>query len=121
MAVCGTFSMMFVVKSVFVPGDAGATAARITASAGRYRLGFVGNLAGQVVFLFLVMALYRLLNSVDGRLAKLMVALVAAGIPIACLNMMFQFAPLLLLNGAEYLKAFETAQLQALAMFFLEM
>jgi hypothetical protein len=81
----------------------------------------VSNLAGQIIFLFLVLALYRLLKSVDGNQAKLMVALVVASVPVACLSMLFQFAPLLLLGGAPYLKAFEPVQLRAQAMIFLEL
>jgi hypothetical protein len=80
----------------------------------------VSNLAGQIIFLFLVLALYQLLKSVDGNQAKLMVALVVASVPVACLSMLFQFAPLLLLGGAPYLKAFEPVQLRTLAMIFLE-
>ncbi len=120
MAVCSAFSMMGVDKQIIVPGSAEATVKNILASEGLYRLGFASNIAGQVVFLFLVMALYRLLKSVDGNQAKLMVALVIASVPLACMSMLFQFAPLLLLGGAPYLTVFEPAQLHSLAMLSLE-
>jgi hypothetical protein len=120
MAVCSGFSLMGVDKQIIVPGNADATARNILASEGLYRLGFVSNIAGQIVFLFLALALYRLLKSVDGNQARLMVALVVASVPVACLSMLFQFTPLLLLGGAPYLGVFEPAQLHALAMLSLE-
>jgi hypothetical protein len=121
MAICSAFSMMFIDKQVLVPGDAETTAANILASKGLYSLGVVSNLAGQIFFLFLVLALYRHLRSVDMTQARLMVALVVASIPVTCLNTLNQFAPVLLLSGADYLKVFEPAQVNALAMVFLEM
>lgn len=120
MGVCSAFSMMFVDKKVFVPGDAEATMSNILASEGLYRLGFVSNVAGQIFFLFLVLALYRLLKSVDVNQARLMVVLVVASVPISCLSMLGQIAPVLLLNSTGYLTAFEPAQVKALAMVFLE-
>jgi hypothetical protein len=50
-----------------------------------------------------------------------MVALIVAYVPLAFLNSLFQIAALLLTNGADYLKTFEPAQLQSLAMVFLNM
>ena len=121
MAVCSAFSMMYVDPKFFVPGDAAATVSNIQASEWLFRLGFVSNLVGQIIFLFLVYALYKLLKSVDKDQARLMVILVVASVPVACLNMLNQFAPIHLLSGAGYLSAFEPAQLQALAMVFLDM
>ncbi len=57
----------------------------------------------------------------DKDQASLMVIIVIASVPVACLNMLNQFTSILLLSGAEYLSAFEPAQLNALAMVFLDM
>lgn len=121
MAVCSAFSMMYVDSKLYVPGDAAATVSNIQASEWLFRLGFVSNLVGQIIFLFLVYALYKLLKSVDKDQARLMVILVVASVPVACLNMLNQFAPIVLLSGAGHLSAFNPAQLQALAMVFLDM
>lgn len=120
-AVFGMFSMMYVDPKFYVPGDAAATAAKILASQGLFRLGVISNLACQISFLFLVHVLYKLLKSVDKDQARLMVILVVAGIPVACLNALNQFASLLILNNGEQLSAFNPAQLQALAMVFFDM
>jgi hypothetical protein len=49
-----------------------------------------------------------------------MVILVVASVPIAILNMLNQYAPILLLSGAGHLSAFTPAQLQTLSMVFLD-
>jgi hypothetical protein len=50
-----------------------------------------------------------------------MVALVIVAVPIAFLNMLNNLAALIMLSGAEFLSAFNPAQLQALAMTFLNL
>ena len=51
----------------------------------------------------------------------LFVLLILGGVAIQCINMLNQFAALLLLSGADYLKVFQADQLQALAMLFLNL
>ena len=115
------FSGMVVDPKIYVPGDAAATASNILASEWLFRLGFVSWIVGYIVFLFLVLALYNLFKSVDKGQARLMVILVVASVPIGILNMLNQYAPIVLLSGAEHLSAFNPAQLQTLAMVFFDM
>lgn len=121
MAIFSMFSMMYVDSKLYVTGDPAATVSNILASERLFRLGFASNFIGQILFLYLVHALYKLLKSVDEDQARLMVILVAASVPITCLNMLNQFAPILFLSGAGYLSPFNPAQLQALAMVSLDM
>jgi hypothetical protein len=121
MAIFSAFSMMYVDPKLYVAGNAAATVSTILANEWLFRLGFVSNLIGQIIFLFLVHALYQLLKSVDKEQAMLMVILVVASVPVTFLNMLNQFAPILLLSGAGYLAAFNPSQLQALAMVFLDL
>jgi len=97
---------LYVRFSLVVPGDAAQTAANIAASEGLYRTSIVGWLIGQTIFIFLVLALHKLLAPVNQRHALLMVVLALAGVPIAFLNELNQFAALLLVSGAGYLAAF---------------
>ena len=115
------FSGMVVDPKIYVPGDAVATASNILASEWLFRLGFVSWIVGYIVFLFLVLALYNLFKSVDKGQARLMVILVVASVPLSILNMLNQYAPIVLLSGAEHLSAFNPAQLQTLSMVFLDM
>lgn len=121
MDACLIFSGMYVDPKLYVPGDAVATVSNILVSEWLFRLGFVSNLVGQILFLFLVHALYKLFQSVDKGQARLMVILVVASVPVIFLNMLNQYAPILLLSGAGHLSAFNPAQLQTLSMVFLDM
>ena len=104
-----------------VPGDAAATASNILASESQFRLGIVSALLVQIVNIFVVLTLYKLLQPVNKTMATLMVIFILLGTPIAMLNELNQFAVLLLLHGAGALAAFSTDQLQALVPFFLDL
>jgi hypothetical protein len=119
-AVTGGFSMLYV-PSLIVPGDAATTAGNIAANASLFRLGIVSGLTCQVVFVFLVLALYKLFREVNRTQASVMVALVLAAVPVAFLNMLNQLAALHVVSGAGYLGAFDAAQLNALVMLFLDL
>ena len=121
LAVCGGFAEFAVRQGMIVPGDAAATVGNIMASESVFRLGVVSELVGQAVFILLVLTLYRLLKPVNQNQAVLMVMLVIVAVTITCINMLNQFAALLLLSGADYLAVFSAAQVQALVMYFLNM
>ena len=119
MTICGVFNMIYVDPKLYVSGDPTATVTNILASEWLFRLGVASSLVSLIVFLFVAYALYKLLKSVDKDLGMLMVILVVVSIPG---GLTFnQFAPILLLKGAGYHSAFQPAQLQALAMTFLEL
>jgi len=120
LAVTGGFSMLYV-PSLIVPGDAAATASNIMASESLVRTGIVSGLICQVVFVFLVLALYKLFKGVNETYASVMVALVVAAVPVAFLNMLNQLAALHVLSNVSYLRVFETDQLYALAMLFIDL
>jgi hypothetical protein len=119
-AIFGLFNTTFVYSKLYVSGDAAATVTNILASEWLFRLGILSNLITTICFLFLANALYKLFKSVDKDLVRLMVIFIIASVPVAYLEML-KFAPILLLSKAAYLSAFEPAQLQALAMVFLDM
>ncbi|MBA7524356.1 hypothetical protein ES705_16493 [subsurface metagenome] len=118
--VSGVFAQL-VRQSLIVPGDAAATAHNILASESLFRLGFVSDLIQSTCWLLLPFALYVLLKPVNKNFASIMVLFVLAGVAMQCINMLNQFAALLLLRGADYLKVFQADQLHALTMFFLNM
>ena len=104
-----------------VRGDAAATASKIASSQLFYRFCVVSDLAAQVLFVFLVLVLYRLLKGVNQRLAALMVALVLVQVPMGFACMLCGIAPLVLSNGTAYWSAFDQHQLDALTMGFLSL
>jgi len=120
-AVTAFFTDIYVRKGLIVPGDASMTAHNIMASQCLFRLGFVSDLVMTICWLLLAFTLYVLFRSVNKNCALLMVSFVLVGSAVTCINSLNQFAALLVLNGADYLNVLGTAQLQALAMLFLDL
>jgi len=115
------FALVFLPAQLIVRGDAAATASNILASESLFRLGIVGLLFNSIVNIFLVLALYQLLNVVNKYMASLMVIFMLVVVPIGMLNELNNLAVLQLLSGAEYLNVLTTEQLHALMYFFLRL
>lgn len=106
-------------KFVFV--DAQVTVDHIMTHAFQFRVGFVISLFSVVFFLLAAWYLYMLLKPVGKNIALLFLLLNLGGFAIWCFSMLNLFASLLLLSGADYLKVFQPDQLQALALFFVNL
>jgi hypothetical protein len=104
---------------LIVYGDAGATAQKIIACAGQFRIGIMIDLFGAVLFLIAAWALFVLLRKVNKKIALLFLLLNLSGVVIYSVSLIPQYTALLILNGSGYLNVFQTDQLQALAMLFL--
>ena len=121
MALTGVFGLMYVPSTLFVTGDAAATAVNIRGNEMLFRLGIVSNLTCQVLFIFLALQLYKLFKSVNPSQARLLVALVIASVPVAFVNMLNQSVGLILLSGANYLDVFDAREINAMVMLFLKL
>ena len=115
------FMIVAIVGEFFFPtflvlGDATATAHNITAAEGTYRLGILTGFVTHVIFIFLVVILYRLFRDVDQSQALLMVLLVSIGVSLALADLLLKLVPLVLLSGADSLATFTKPQLDALAL-----
>lgn len=115
------FSLLYVPNTLIVRGNAAETASRILASQWMLLAGIAGELVNAIAFLFVTLALYRLLKGVNQPLASLMVILFGISIPISCLNVLNEIAALILVRGADFLSVFTKPQLEALAMVFLRL
>jgi len=107
--------------SFIVLGDAATTASNIMASEWLFRLSFAGDLVSVVFFFLAAWALYVLLKPVNKNMALLFLLLNLGGGAVYSINLLNQFAAVLLLGGADTLKVFQVVQLQSLAMFFLDL
>lgn len=119
--VFGIFSEVFVRSSLIVPGDATATAGKIMASEGFFRVGFF---ADSIMFLSdvaLAVLLYVLLKPVSKTLSLVATFFRLAQTAVLALNLLNYYAALLLLNGSGYAEAFEADQLNALSYLFLDL
>ena len=126
----GLFYLIFILTTVLatyvrsriiVSGDAAATANNIMGSELFFRIGFVTELVSAVFFVLAAWALYVLLKPVNKNLALLFLLLNLGGVAVECINALNLFAAIQFLSGANYLNVFQTGQLQAMAMSFLDL
>jgi hypothetical protein len=97
----GILGLIYVPATLIVPGDVATTASNIMANESLFRLSIVSALLIQVVNLFVVLFLYKLLKPVNKNMALLMVIFILLGAPIAMLTEVNRAAALLLLNTAD--------------------
>ena len=119
--VFGIFSEVFVRSSLFIQGDAAATARNILASQGLFRVGF---LADSVMFLCdvaLAVLLFVLLKPVSRTLALVAMFFRLTQTAVIAVNLLNYHAAILLLGSSGYAGALEPGQLHSLSHFFLDL
>jgi len=121
MVVTAPFSLIYIPRTLIVRGNATATANNILAHETLFRLGIVADLITAVIFIFLVLALYRLLSGVNKTHASLMVALVLVSATVGFVNVLNNIAALTLFRGADFLAVVDKPQRDAMAMLFLRL
>jgi hypothetical protein len=117
--VVGPFSLLYVPSTLFVPGDATATADNIRASESLFRLGIVSQSVVFLTEIVLTVLLYVLLRPVSRTLSLVAAFARLAMAVVQGINLLPYFIALLLLSGAGYLTVFEPDQLDALVLLFL--
>lgn len=119
--VAAIFAHMVIPEQFIVAGDAAATAANIAANETTFRLGMVG---GELIILLseivLSVVLYVLLKPVNKTLSLVAAVSRLAMTTIHGLNLLNYYFVLQLLNGADFLTAFNPEQVNALVTLFLD-
>jgi hypothetical protein len=116
--VTANFAEFYARGRMIVGGDAAQTAKNIAASERLFRLGTVSNLITFAAVVILLWALYVVLKPINRNLALLAAFWQLAECSIFALIILNDFVALRLLSGADYLRAFNTQQVQALAYLF---
>jgi len=120
--VVGLVRLLYIPKALLVYGNATATANNVAAHESLFRLGIVSGLVASVLWLFVPLALYRLLKEVNQTLAVLMVILGSLmQVPLFFVNTVTDAAALLLARGGGYLSVFDKPQRDAFARLFLDL
>jgi hypothetical protein len=122
LVIVGPLRLIYIPSTLFVKGNASATAANIASHETLFRLGIAGDLFCGTILIFITLALYRLFKEVDQYLAVLVVIL--GGLLPAAINFFTTLndaAALILVRGASFLSVFDKPQREALAMLFLRM
>ena len=113
--VAGFIAIGLVPAILFVEGDVAATLRNIQANELLYRLSLAAHMIPILCNVPLVVILYDLLKGVNKRLALMMVFYSIVGTAVESANLLHQFTPLVLLDGAQGLHALTADQMQALA------
>jgi hypothetical protein len=97
----GILGIIYVPATLFVAGDVASTIANILEHELLFRVGIVSAFLVQLVSIFVVLYLYKLLKPVNQTHALLMVLFLLLAVPITLVNELFHVAVLVLLNSAE--------------------
>src|SRR5215470_7677466 len=109
------FGLIYVPSKLIVLNDVTATANNIRASESLLRLGIGCELLSSIMFIFVVVALYRLFKAVNETHALAMMILILVSIPISLLSVVNEILALVVLSGTNFLSVFDTGQLNVLA------
>jgi len=111
--VVGFFAIGYVPAVIVVSGDASATAHNILVHEQLYRLGLVAHIIILLTNIPLAIVFYQLFKVVNKKTILMVVILTLVGTCIEAVNLLNQYAPLILLKKAAYLNAFTQEQLQS--------
>jgi hypothetical protein len=103
-------------RSTLLTGDAASTAHNLLARPDVLRFAFVTDLASAGLFFLAAWALYSLLRPVNENFAMLFLLLNLAGVVVQAANTLNLFAALQVLNDPNFVSAYSTVQVQAIAM-----
>src|SRR5438309_1298226 len=107
----GMFAVIFVRDNLIVSGDATATANNIIGSQSLWRFGIAADLIMHVLDIPIMLVIYVLLRPVHKHFALLALLFNLIQTAVLVANKLNLIAALLPLESADYLKAFEPAQL----------
>ena len=116
----GGFAEGFVDPTMYVAGDAAATAAKVVANSALVRMGVVAHLVDGTFFALTALTLYVLLKHVHKSVARAMLVFVVIAVGIISLNAVFQFEGLRVATDGSYVTAFGAAGSNAIVMILLE-
>lgn len=108
---CSFWGIMYVPSQIKVKNDPAATMNNLIQHEFLFRSGISSQLLCFVVFIFLVLTLYRIFKNIDNPRATLMVVFVLVQIPVIFLAEAFNIAALMIAKG-HLLQSFELAQRQ---------
>lgn len=120
-AITGPIAILAMPSEVVVPGDVAATAQQIVDHAAFVRIGVGAMLVCQVAFVFTALGLHRLLRDVGPELARTMLTLVIAAVPIGVLSELLPLGALTLLTSEGVASGMPTGTPQAGALFLFEL
>jgi hypothetical protein len=118
----GVVRLLYIPSKLIVDGNPTTTTNNVAAHESLFRFGMLSYLLAAAGWIFVTLALYRLLKGVNRGLAVLMVILGGLmPVPIFFMNAVNDAAALLFARGDDFLNVFDKPQREALAMLFLRL
>lgn len=106
---------------IVIPGDIKATISNIISHESMYRFSFVISLVRFIIFILLVLALYKIFRPVNRDLSLVMVIIALVAIVIGMVILLFQYAAPLLMTSSIYSTNLPTDEWRAQIWFFLNL
>lgn len=120
LVITGMIYLMYIPSQLVDWESASRTVNNIRNSEGLFRLEIIVGIISTVIFIFLPLALYKLLNQVNKIHASLMVLFALLSVPISFVNFLNKFSVLTLIAKSEYLEKLGESNLQTQVMLQLE-
>ncbi|MEZ4970427.1 MAG: DUF4386 domain-containing protein [Flavobacteriaceae bacterium] len=117
--ITGIFSLMYVPSKLIVWDNPTITFNNVVESQALFRFGLISYIICYTSFLILTLVLYELIKSVHHIHAISILVLAMASVPMALLNIQNQFNVLSLIGGENYLIVFNSGQLKAQVLLYL--
>ena len=115
------FSLVYVRPQVLVPGDAVMTVNNLVALEPLFRAGIASMVLSQVLLIFFGLAIFRIFRSVNQTLATVCIMSLLVGGAIGIVNQLNNLGAVTLVTNPDYVRAFQSDQINAIAMTFLRM
>lgn len=120
LAITGTFPFLIEEKLV-VFSDAQTTAANLLSSQSLFTISIVSELVMASIWILIGITLYALFKKVNKNIAFLMVSIVIVGGAVIFISTISQIAALIVIkNASGYLTTFDTEQINAMVMLFID-
>jgi hypothetical protein len=119
--IAGFCAEFFVRNKLVVYDDAALTAQNIVGSPSLFRLGFLADLVSFTSGILIAIIFYDLFKSVSRPVARTAITFAIVSNTVSIAASILCFAPIHILGGSAYLRAFEPNQLQSLALLSLKL
>jgi hypothetical protein len=118
-ALIAIYGYMYVGQKIFVAGNTAATAENMLANEFLFRTSLAGDIITNILFVVVIIFLYRLLRQTNETQAMFMAAFAAVAIPVTFAGEALQVTALQIFKG-ELLKSFQPEQAQETAALLLK-
>ena len=116
----GVVSLVYVPSELILWDNAAETYNSIVSNESLFKLGVLSDVVLYTTFIFLALALYKLLRKTNENMARVMVILVLISVPISYVNLINKLDILSLINESEVLRKIDLNRQYSQLMSFLE-